>query len=307
MTLEKLQIDNFLKSEKEILKVTKELKKIFDFTTTRLDNELKKNFSEFKLVQYQNINAIIDKLNSDSLQIMGEGLENVLSNSYRRSNYVLNLGEDWYAFRDLSAKTIFELSQNVHFGVNKIVSLQSVLQENFTTFKRQIGTAITSGISSGQSYLDISKTMTQFISADLKNSKGLFYKLKRIARTEGHRLHETAGRLAREEAIYHGIDVEKIWLATLDSETREDHVLADGQRVGANESFIVGGENLDFAGDPAGSAENVIHCRCTTANVKKGQSLQQRAYRDPQTGKTKTFSFRDYQGYLKFVETQGVA
>jgi hypothetical protein len=37
----------------------------------------------------------------------------------------------------------------------------------------------------------------------------------------------------------------------------------DGQKVGINEMFIVGGENLEFPGDPFGSPGNVINCRCT--------------------------------------------
>ncbi len=48
-----------------------------------------------------------------------------------------------------------------------------------------------------------------------------------------------------------------------DSKTREDHAEADGQEVGMDEPFDVGGEQLMYPGDPAGSAGNVINCRCT--------------------------------------------
>jgi hypothetical protein len=33
--------------------------------------------------------------------------------------------------------------------------------------------------------------------------------------------------------------------------------------VGKDEPFIVMGEQLDYPGDPVGSAGNVINCRCT--------------------------------------------
>lgn len=60
-----------------------------------------------------------------------------------------------------------------------------------------------------------------------------------------------------------GLTLNKVWLATRDSRTRDDHASADMQKVGINEMFNVGGENLEFPGDPFGSPGNVISCRCT--------------------------------------------
>ncbi|EMA38463.1 phage head morphogenesis protein [Halococcus hamelinensis] len=54
------------------------------------------------------------------------------------------------------------------------------------------------------------------------------------------------------------------WVATGDGRTRAAHSAANGQVVGTGGTFIVGGENLRYPGDPSGSAGNVIHCRCTT-------------------------------------------
>ena len=55
----------------------------------------------------------------------------------------------------------------------------------------------------------------------------------------------------------------KIWVATLDGNTRDAHAGADGQEVPIDMPFNVGGEALMFPGDPNGSAENVINCRCS--------------------------------------------
>jgi uncharacterized protein with gpF-like domain len=60
-----------------------------------------------------------------------------------------------------------------------------------------------------------------------------------------------------------GLTLNKVWLATRDNRTRDDHAAADMQKVGINEMFNVGGENLEFPGDPFGSPGNVINCRCT--------------------------------------------
>ena len=58
------------------------------------------------------------------------------------------------------------------------------------------------------------------------------------------------------------LQVTKEWVAILDSATREDHVLADGQQVGVNENFTVGGEEANFPRDPNLSAKQSINCRC---------------------------------------------
>ena len=68
---------------------------------------------------------------------------------------------------------------------------------------------------------------------------------------------------ARANAEENGTRLVKTWLATADARTREDHEDADGQQVGLDEPFIVGGEELAYPGDPDGSDEQTINCRCT--------------------------------------------
>lgn len=65
----------------------------------------------------------------------------------------------------------------------------------------------------------------------------------------------------------------KTWLSTLDQRTRPSHVEADGQRTLLTSPFIVGGEQLQYPGDPRGSAETVINCRCTFLPVVLGETL----------------------------------
>lgn len=62
--------------------------------------------------------------------------------------------------------------------------------------------------------------------------------------------------------------VSKEWVTTLDSVTRDAHVLADGQNVPINESYLVGGELLKQPGDPSASPENRIRCRCDSVTRK---------------------------------------
>lgn len=55
----------------------------------------------------------------------------------------------------------------------------------------------------------------------------------------------------------------KTWKTAEDDRVRPDHADADGQTVPIGQPFDVGGEQLQYPGDPAGSDENVLNCRCT--------------------------------------------
>lgn len=89
------------------------------------------------------------------------------------------------------------------------------------------------------------------------------FRLETIARTETIKASN-----AGSEALYKNWGMEqKEWLATMDGRTRDAHALASGQVVGIDEKFEVGGQMLAYPGDPAGSAENVINCRCTVLPV----------------------------------------
>ena len=59
-----------------------------------------------------------------------------------------------------------------------------------------------------------------------------------------------------------GIKMLKKWVSTNDARTRAAHASANGQTVDMDEKFIVGGTEMNYAGDSAGGAKNVINCRC---------------------------------------------
>jgi len=80
-----------------------------------------------------------------------------------------------------------------------------------------------------------------------------------IAKTE---MHTASVKAINDSVEATRIDFKREWIATADESTREDHSEADGQTVAMDDEFFVGGEGLKFPGDPSGSAENIINCRC---------------------------------------------
>jgi hypothetical protein len=55
----------------------------------------------------------------------------------------------------------------------------------------------------------------------------------------------------------------KVWMATLDGQTRVEHANLHGHAVPINNRFIVGGEEADYPGDPILSDAMAANCRCT--------------------------------------------
>jgi hypothetical protein len=91
------------------------------------------------------------------------------------------------------------------------------------------------------------------------------YRAATIARTETHTA-SNIGALAAAQAT--GLNLRKEWMAAEDDRTREDHADADGQIVGLNESFTVGGVEMMEPGDPSAPPEQTINCRCAMAFIE---------------------------------------
>jgi hypothetical protein len=83
--------------------------------------------------------------------------------------------------------------------------------------------------------------------------------VRRILRTESNRAINYGNELAMDKFEY---QVQKRWIAVHDDRTRTAHLAADGQTVDQQGAFSVGGEVMEFPGDPNASGENTINCRC---------------------------------------------
>jgi len=90
------------------------------------------------------------------------------------------------------------------------------------------------------------------------------YRAGMIARTESHGAANYGSVSAAAET---GLRLRKEWISAEDERTRESHDAANGQIVAQDDAFDVGGEALMYPGDPAGSAAEVINCRCTTGFI----------------------------------------
>lgn len=101
----------------------------------------------------------------------------------------------------------------------------------------------------------------------LENTELSKIRARMIARTETVR---AANRGALMVAKDTGLLLNKQWLATKDSRTRDDHREVDGHQVGRDDYFIVGGFEMLVPGDAGGhdgrplvSPSEYVNCRCS--------------------------------------------
>lgn len=129
-------------------------------------------------------------------------------------------------------------------------------------WNRQMVTShITQGILQGESIPHLSKRLLKTVNND------------KIAAVRTARTAVTSAQNAGRQAVYDkaksmGLNLQKEWLATLDGRTRHDHGMADGQRVGLDEKFDVGGYKMKYPGDMSAPGWLVYNCRCTTITVE---------------------------------------
>jgi len=91
---------------------------------------------------------------------------------------------------------------------------------------------------------------------------------------------QNAGRMdSYEYAKSIGIRLQKEWLATLDSRTRDEHRALDGQKVDIDEPFKVEGAEIMYPGDPAAEGYLVYGCRCTMISSVAGVDELDPVYR----------------------------
>lgn len=119
---------------------------------------------------------------------------------------------------------------------------------------KTIANCITQGILQGEGINELSKRIARDTCVDAERSSLLY---ARTAMTGA----QNAGRVERmHEAEEMGIKVQKQWMSTLDSRTRDTHREMDGEIADTNSRFSNG---LGYPGDPTGDPREVYNCRCT--------------------------------------------
>lgn len=119
--------------------------------------------------------------------------------------------------------------------------------------QQHITQQITQGILQGEDIRQVSGRLQRVVGMD----KQAAMRNARTAMTGA----QNGGRVdAYQRAADMGIKVEKEWLATMDSHTRDSHIDMDGEHVPVDAVFSNG---VSFPGEAGGPPAEVYNCRCT--------------------------------------------
>ncbi|MEM6286633.1 MAG: phage minor head protein [Bacteroidota bacterium] len=151
-----------------------------------------------------------------------------------------------------------DLQPDVTDGARAVLSeVVSRIQGTTATTQAEVGRIIVAGIEAGDTVTEI---------ADALGAKFDDWKAWR-AELVAEDVTQAVFERGQVEAYRAGGVDRKRWLTQRDSEVRETHVAADGQEVGLDEPFVVGGYECDHPGDPVLPASESIRCRCSSLPV----------------------------------------
>lgn len=136
--------------------------------------------------------------------------------------------------------------------------LYARLGEDVNYLKRSIRAELSRGIANGSTWNEIAGKIAKGMNSPFNTS---INNAIRIARTEGHRVQQSAALDAQYRAKEKGADIVKQWDSTLDNRTRPHHRMLDGQIRELDEDFEVDGLKAQAPGH-FGKTKEDINCRC---------------------------------------------
>jgi uncharacterized protein with gpF-like domain len=303
---------DFAKYQKDIEKVfgklTKEAekeiianyKKALDTVRAQLANiysQYEKN-GELTLAEMSKYNRLdtlkgqIEKYLKDTTGVNAKNITKLSGEVYQESFY-----RTAFAFeRQVQAKLGYGLlnPKVIQASVQNPISgltLNETLEKNRDNIIIKVKQEITQGLVKGESYGKMANRFKEV----LGNDAG---KAVTVAQTEAHRNYQ-AGRLASgEQAASKGVEMWKVWEATLDDLTRDSHQALDQTKVEMDEDFEsdgAAGPGPGMMGDPAQD----INCRCTLRYELKGDYAPFERYsRDDLDEMGEIIPYTDYEDWF---------
>lgn len=271
--------------------IEKELIKAYDSTYKQINSQIADIYAKYSkdgtlshsdMAKYDRLTKLNKQVRSELIQLTGKNKRDLDKNlkfayedSYYREAFKIESGaQAKLRYTQLNPKVVKSAIQN------DLANL--ALQRNRANVITNINQSIAQSLIAGESYPKVARRVKQALESNMNNAM-------RIARTELHRCQQQGVKNSIEHAEKQGVKMVKMWVATLDGRTRDKHQKLDGQRVPTDKPFKINGDELMYPGDPAGSAENVINCRCTMVSIIEGFEPEVRRVRKEGTIPYKTY------------------
>lgn len=214
----------------------------------------------------------IQNVNKEATNIINGGTIGVFAENASWSHYQMEHGEGIdFGFGLYDSHTVTNLIKNdpqvlPKWKVNE--------KKDYVWNGKKVDNAITQAIIQGEGLGDIA---TRIASALGSNNRNTMLTFARTAMTGAQNAGRNQGLMDAKDL---GIDVVKVWMATLDDHTRVSHREIDGeeQKVGDKWHPFKFSNGCRYPGDPLGPAHEVYNCRCTLVSDIKNYPSKFKRY-----------------------------
>lgn len=141
------------------------------------------------------------------------------------------------------------------------------------------------GIAQGESTRKLSKRIQSSLETNANNAL-------RIAQTEQTRVMNSARQKSMQHAENKGLEMSKVWVASLDDRTRSSHRSIDGEKQPLDKPYSNG---LMFPGDQTGEASETINCRCVQITEIEGYPTEEAERRSKEGGVVPYKTYREWE------------
>lgn len=293
-------------TDKEINKLEKKIKKVYSEAQSDIEDKLDDFFQKFdakndiyqqklkdgEITQDQFQQWIKGQVfQSKQWQAKKDQIINTVQNANKEASNMVNGGTiDVFAENANWSHYEMEHTEGVNFGfgiydshavTNLIKNDPQLLpkwkvneKKDYVWNGKKVDNAITQAIIQGEGLGDIA---TRIASALESNNRNTMLTFARTAMTGAQNAGRNQGLMDAKDL---GIDVVKVWMATLDDHTRVSHREIDGeeQKVGDKWHPYKFSNGCRYPGDPLGPAHEVYNCRCTLVSDIKNYPSKFKRY-----------------------------
>jgi len=209
---------------------------------------------------------------------------------------VTGTSEAWKAISESLAKKYLPANQLApQYG-----TLSKLLYDNKIDDLKLISRTITQGFVQGYSNHKMAMSIRDIMTGSQGKEGVTMGKAMRVARTESARTSNKATQLAAVTTKNQGVNVMRMWIASLDSRTRPPHGRMDGKLAEVDGPF----ENGVIGPGEWPTVKDNVNERCTTGNVivdENGEVIRPgaRGGRNPVTGKPEYFEWQSFSEWAK--------
>lgn len=241
---------------------------------------------EFQKQLERQISGIIDNLQGKNFASVAD---------YLQKSYINGFVGNMYDLQGQGVPLVLPIDQRqVLKAVEKTgddFKLANKLGVSTKELKKQVQQELSRGLATELSYADIARNISEYGLSNMHRSLN-------IARTEGHRVQNTARLDSMNAAKDAGADIVKQWDATLDGATRPEHAELDGQIMELDEDFTVGSYSAPCPG-MFGDPYMDCNCRCAMLQRARWAVKDETSY---QKWNNETGGFIECSGYDDFKE-----